>query len=189
MTGMPESEAPESTALYRIRGEGDVLIYIGITNSVPFRWNGHQSLQPWWDEVRSVTVEWYDTRAEAAAAEKAAILAEQPKYNVTYLKPSRGQRNRQRPEAAHVDWENFALESRDDDEGLLNEEDLARLTRMTVGVVKSALNRTGGPRGFKLGAQLLYRKGEIRRWIAANEASQRMDGKPLAHGDVTGSAA
>jgi len=36
----------ERVALYRIRGEAGVLLYIGITNSVPFRWNGHQAVQP-----------------------------------------------------------------------------------------------------------------------------------------------
>ena len=43
------SEQPEHTALYRIRGEDDVLLYIGITNGIAVRWNGHQAVQPWWD--------------------------------------------------------------------------------------------------------------------------------------------
>ena len=38
---------PDRTALYRIRGEADVLLYIGITNNVAIRWNGHQAVQPW----------------------------------------------------------------------------------------------------------------------------------------------
>ena len=71
----------ERTALYRIRGEENVLLYIGITNSVPLRWNGHMRAQPWWDELRSLTVEWYDSREQAEAAEEAAIRAERPKYN------------------------------------------------------------------------------------------------------------
>lgn len=163
---------PERTAVYHIRGEGDVLIYIGITNGIPFRWNGHQAVQPWWGEVRSITVEWYDSRPEAEAAEKSAILAEQPKYNVTYLKPGRGRRGRSRHEATPVDMECVTLEPRPDDDDLLNAEDVARMVRMTVGAAKNALRNTGGPQGFTLGAQLLFRKGEIRRWIAAVEASQ-----------------
>jgi predicted GIY-YIG superfamily endonuclease len=80
---------PERTAVYRIRGEADLLLYIGMTNSIPLRWNHHMRYQPWWDELRSLTIEFYDTREEAAAAEKAAILGELPKYNKTYLLPSR----------------------------------------------------------------------------------------------------
>ena len=166
------------TALYRIRGEGNELIYIGITApGIPFRWNGHQAVQPWWDEVRSLTVEWYETRVEAEAAERAAILAEQPKYNVTYLKPSRRQgRQGARPEVTPVDWESVTLEPQDDDDDLLNIEDIAGMLRMnSSAIAKSALRNTGGPRGFLLGTKhhLLFRAGEIRRWIAAVEASQK----------------
>ena len=167
----------ERTALYRIRGEGDVLLYIGITNSVPFRWNGHQAVQPWWDELRSLTVEWYSTRAQAEEAEKAAILAEQPKYNVTYLKPTHGRRRQgKHPEAELIDWESFTFEPQADDDDLLDIGDVARMTRISsTSTAKAALRRTGGPQGFTLGAQqhLVFRKGEIRRWIAAVEASQK----------------
>jgi hypothetical protein len=33
------TDVPERTAVYRIRGEADVLLYIGMTNSVSIRWN------------------------------------------------------------------------------------------------------------------------------------------------------
>jgi hypothetical protein len=167
------TEAPERTAVYRICGEEDVLIYIGMTNGVPFRWNGHQAVQPWWSEVRSMTFEWYDYRSEAADAEKAAILAEQPKYNVTYLKPGHGRRGRGRKEPTPVGWESAPFEPQADDDALLSVEDVAKMVRMQPSTAKAALRRTGGPQGFTLGSQHLFRKGEIRRWIAAVEASQR----------------
>jgi predicted GIY-YIG superfamily endonuclease len=173
----------ERTALYRIRGESDALLYIGITNSVPFRWNGHQAVQPWWDELRSLTVEWHETRDEAEAAEKAAILAEQPKYNVTYLKPTRGRRHQgKHPETELIDWESFTFEPRADDEDLLDIGDVTRMTRISsTSSARAALRRTGGPQGFTLGAQqhLVFRKGEIRRWIAAVEASQKPQAVPV----------
>ena len=167
------SEASERTALYRIRDEEDELIYIGITTpGIPFRWNGHQAIQPWWDEVRSLTVEWHDTRGEAEAAEKAAILAEQPRYNVTYLKPGRGLARR-RAGSASVDWESFELEPQDDDDDLINLDEVAEMIRMRQkSTAKAALRSTGGPRGFRLGPEHLFRTGHIRRWIAAVEASQ-----------------
>ena len=39
--------------------------------------------------------------------------------------------------------------------------------------IRAALNRTGGPTGFTLGGQTLWRRGEIRQWIADVEASQQ----------------
>lgn len=166
------SRAPERTALYRIRGEGGELLYIGITNGVPFRWNGHQKVQPWWDELRTLTVEWHASREEAEAAEKAAIRAEQPKYNVTHLKPGRGRGKQGRP-AVPVEHGLAVIEPRDDDEDLLDEQDIATMIRLQVGQVFPLLKRAGGPKGFTLGRQRVYRKGEIRQWIADIEASQR----------------
>jgi len=72
----------DGTALYRIRGEGAVLLYIGISDDFGRRWKEHAKRQPWWDEMRSLSVdEWFPSRAEADAAETAAIKAERPKYN------------------------------------------------------------------------------------------------------------
>jgi hypothetical protein len=65
------------------------LLYIGMTNSLRTRWNGHADNQPWWDELRSMTVDWYPSREEADDAERAAIEAEKPKYNKKYLAPRR----------------------------------------------------------------------------------------------------
>lgn len=160
---------PERTALYRIRGEGAELLYIGISNSVPVRWNGHERVQPWWDELRSLTVEWYDSRPEAEAAEKAAILDEQPKYNITYLRPGRA---RKRPQSVPVEAGRAVIEPRDDDEDLLTHDDVAGMTRMTGRELTGALGRTGGPEGFILGSQKVFRRREIRQWIADVEASQ-----------------
>ena len=85
----PEGPQPERTGVYRIRGEAAELLYIGLTNCLPVRWNSHMLYQPWWHEVRSLAIEYYDSREAAAAAEKAAIKAEKPKYNKTYLLPLR----------------------------------------------------------------------------------------------------
>ena len=76
------SDADEGTALYRIRGEESLLLYIGISDDFGRRWKEHAKQQPWWDEMRSMSVDrWYQTRGEAEAAEKAAIKAEKPRYN------------------------------------------------------------------------------------------------------------
>jgi predicted GIY-YIG superfamily endonuclease len=79
---MLEAETPEETALYRIFGVSDFLLYVGISNDFGRRWKQHAREQPWWDERRRLTVdEWFPFRSEAKAAERAAIKAEHPKYN------------------------------------------------------------------------------------------------------------
>lgn len=166
------SEPNERTALYRVRGEAEVLLYIGITNHPPLRWNQHQAVQPWWDELRSLTVEWYDSRPEAEDAEKAAILAEQPKYNVTYLKPARLGYERRFLEIA-VERGKVELAPRHDDEDLMTLHEVATMARLGPTVVRRTLAQTEGPTGFLLGNQTLFRRGQVRQWIADVEASQQ----------------
>lgn len=71
----------ERTALYRIYDAKDALLYIGITNNFGRRWAQHGARKPWWRQVRRQTVLWYDSRAEAEAAEVAAIRNEHPLHN------------------------------------------------------------------------------------------------------------
>ena len=86
---------PDSTALC-VFGDADLLLYIGISDDFGRRWKEHAKTQPWWGEMRRLTVDrWYDTRDEALDAEAAAIFGEQPKYNVMHRKqPERLGRHR-----------------------------------------------------------------------------------------------
>jgi predicted GIY-YIG superfamily endonuclease len=72
----------ERTAVYRIFGEADLLLYIGVSKNFGRRWQQHAKTQPWWDEHRRMTVEWHDSRDAAEAAEAIAINAEKPQYNI-----------------------------------------------------------------------------------------------------------
>jgi predicted GIY-YIG superfamily endonuclease len=74
----------ERTALYRMFGVDDELLYIGISKNFGRRWEQHARKQPWWDEVVRQTVEWRPTRDEAERDETAAIKAEHPKYNILH---------------------------------------------------------------------------------------------------------
>jgi predicted GIY-YIG superfamily endonuclease len=72
----------ESThALYRFYSDTGQLLYIGITNNPGHRFSQHQTSKPWWHEVAGISVERYNTRAAALAAERRAISVERPKYN------------------------------------------------------------------------------------------------------------
>ena len=78
----------DGTALYRIWGDADLLLYIGVSDDFGSRWKQHAKQQPWWDEMRRLTVDaWYESRAQAEAAEQAAIKAEAPKYNKQHVTP------------------------------------------------------------------------------------------------------
>jgi predicted GIY-YIG superfamily endonuclease len=72
----------DNFALYRIWGEADQLLYVGISNDFGRRWREHASKQPWWAEKRRLTVdEWFESGQKAGAAEITAIRGEKPKYN------------------------------------------------------------------------------------------------------------
>lgn len=70
--------------LYRFFDSGESLLYVGITKNPPARLAGHQSDKEWWSEVRSITMEHHGGRDELKLAERDAIRAEKPKYNVVY---------------------------------------------------------------------------------------------------------
>lgn len=81
------SSAPH--ALYRFFDSAGRLLYVGITTDLA-RWRGHATGKPWWREVASATIEHLPCQEAAVAAERAAILAEQPVWNLAHRTPVRG---------------------------------------------------------------------------------------------------
>ncbi len=90
------------TGLYRLYSASGVLLYVGIADNIPSRLKQHSKDKPWWPEVTSTAFQQFATRAEAEAAEKAAIRTEQPAHNVVH------NRQRKRPPATfaerHINW-------------------------------------------------------------------------------------
>lgn len=72
----------ERTALYRLFGVGDELLYIGVAKDPLARWSTHARLTTWWPDVLVTRIEWFASRPDAEASETAAIEAERPKYNL-----------------------------------------------------------------------------------------------------------
>lgn len=70
------------TALYRFYDEGGALLYVGITANTEERFAHHKNFKTWWPDVASTTIEWFDSRPPALAAELQAIHDERPVYNV-----------------------------------------------------------------------------------------------------------
>ena len=72
------------TALYRFYDADGDLLYVGVSVTPWSRWKQHKGQKDWAEEVATTAVEWHDSRPEALAAEKAAIIAEEPRYNVQH---------------------------------------------------------------------------------------------------------
>lgn len=66
---------------YDIHGE---LLYIGLADNPEQRLAQHRAEKGWADQIARWDTTEYSTRSEAAAAERTAILADQPKYNVVH---------------------------------------------------------------------------------------------------------
>lgn len=81
---MTVDTATERTALYRFFDASGSLLYVGITKNFGQRWLSHAKKKPWWPEAQRHTAEWFDTRREAEAAEKQAVVTETPKYNLVH---------------------------------------------------------------------------------------------------------
>jgi hypothetical protein len=75
--------------LYRAYAKGGVLLYIGITSNESNRFAVHACRTPWWHQVDRVQVEpeQYKDREAAEVAERAAIRAEYPYYNIEHKLP------------------------------------------------------------------------------------------------------
>lgn len=64
-------------------GDGD-LLYVGISVRPWARWKQHKGQKDWAEDVATSTIEWFDTRKDALDAERAAIVAEEPRYNIVH---------------------------------------------------------------------------------------------------------
>lgn len=73
-----------STALYRHWNEAGRLLYVGISSNHFRRVGEHEALSHWFGEVSNITIEHFADRDEAVEAERSAILAERPIFNIAH---------------------------------------------------------------------------------------------------------
>lgn len=71
-------------ALYRFYDRAGELLYVGITRDPGARWSRHAADKPWWHQVQRIAIEPMPDRAIALAAERDAIKAENPRYNIVH---------------------------------------------------------------------------------------------------------
>jgi predicted GIY-YIG superfamily endonuclease len=69
------------TTVYRLYDDNGRLLYVGTSVDPQERWEQHARNKLWWSSVSRASVEWYATRTEAMAAERAAIQGESPLFN------------------------------------------------------------------------------------------------------------
>jgi len=68
--------------VYRALDRDDVVLYVGVTNSLFARMAQHRRSSPWW--TSAVRIDWtiYDNRVEAETAERTAIHLHSPHWNI-----------------------------------------------------------------------------------------------------------
>lgn len=71
-----------TTHLYRHFDAEGALLYVGISLSAVNRLSQHKDCSHWFDDIARVDIETFPSRHEALRAEKAAILAENPRHNL-----------------------------------------------------------------------------------------------------------
>ena len=74
----------QRNVLYRFIDSSGRLLYVGITMNPPQRFKAHQGDKDWWAEVSEIKIQTFDTRDLLVQAEKDAIVAEKPLYNVVH---------------------------------------------------------------------------------------------------------
>jgi hypothetical protein len=78
------------TALYRHFDHDGRLLYVGISLSAVTRTAQHRSRAPWFSQITRIEIEWHKSRSAAALAEKRAIKAERPLYNIVHNEADNG---------------------------------------------------------------------------------------------------
>lgn len=72
------------TALYRHWNADGILLYVGISLKPFERLAAHAYGSHWADDIASVTMEYFDSREDADAAERRAIREERPAHNIVH---------------------------------------------------------------------------------------------------------
>lgn len=79
-----EPRAEGKTSLYLYYDRNDLLLYVGITARGVSRNREHNATKEWWPFVARQEVEHYPSRSAALAAERSAIRAFHPPFNIQH---------------------------------------------------------------------------------------------------------
>jgi hypothetical protein len=74
---------PVKTQLYRHFDANGRLLYVGVSAAAVYRFLVHKQASCWADQITTITIETFPSRNEAMEAERLAIKAKAPLYNVS----------------------------------------------------------------------------------------------------------
>jgi hypothetical protein len=77
------------TELYRHYDEQDRLLYVGVALSAIHRLSQHRDHSTWFEKIKRVEIQTFETRKEALEAERQAITEERPKHNMIHKRPEK----------------------------------------------------------------------------------------------------
>lgn len=75
----------DRAAVYRAFSKDGTLLYIGCSIRPTGRIEDHRHTSKWHDMTATITLEWFETKAEALAAERNAVMTERPAFNKDHL--------------------------------------------------------------------------------------------------------
>lgn len=87
------------TALYRHFDCDGRLLYVGVSLSAIKRTAQHRQRASWFTEITRIEIEWHTSRSAAELAEKRAIKAERPLYNIKHNEAENGSSDQATPRA------------------------------------------------------------------------------------------
>lgn len=79
---MTKNNPGRPTAVYWLYADRRNPLYVGISSHPVQRFVEHRDTKDWWPQVTHYSIRWFDTYAEAEAAEAAAIKNDGPLHNV-----------------------------------------------------------------------------------------------------------
>jgi DNA-directed RNA polymerase specialized sigma24 family protein len=82
---LPPAETEGRSAVYRVFGDGERLLYVGSSERPRQRWHEHRSRTVWWPLAKAYSLTWFEDRATAYAAEAQAIASELPEFNQVWV--------------------------------------------------------------------------------------------------------
>jgi hypothetical protein len=71
--------------LYRMHDAARQLLYVGRSIDPGGRFRRHRGSQPWWPDVRTITLEHFASLNDLKQAERVAIEQEEPLHNVVHV--------------------------------------------------------------------------------------------------------
>lgn len=74
------------SALYRFYDLSGVFLYVGVSRSLPDRWNWHRCRTQWYAHAQYVALSFYSSRDDAFRAEAASIRTHHPEFNAIRCK-------------------------------------------------------------------------------------------------------